>query len=83
MYLYADEDLHFANSVMNEYGSMGIEVCSNSWNHSSSGTANIANDLVMGSNVNTPGMWMFLIEDSEIILPGTYYLIKIKKNILN
>ena len=74
VYLYADEDLNFASSVGNAYGSMGIKICpynqNYSWFHPSSGTANIANDLVTGSNVNTPGMWMFLMKDSDIVHPG-------------
>ena len=74
VYLYADEDLHFASSVGNAYGSMGIRICPNNqnytWFHPSSGTANIANDLVTGSNVNTPGMWMFFMKDSDIVHPG-------------
>ena len=80
VYLYADDQLEFASTS----SSMGIEVCSNTWTHPSSGTPNIADDLVTGSNVGTPGMWMFLIKDSTIILPGKQNMqnqikIKIKK----
>ena len=76
VYLYADDDdLQFANSVRGIYGSMGIKICPNSnqnysWLHPSSGTDRIAGDLVNGSNVNTPGMWMFLMKDSNIVHPG-------------
>ena len=50
VYLYTDDQLEFAYTS----SSMGIEVCSNAWTCPSSGTSNIANDHVTGSNMEAP-----------------------------
>ncbi len=69
-YLYADNQLQWGNVTMDEYFSMGITVCSNYWMHPNSLTPQLINDAVSGSNVNVPGLWMFLIVNSDLILPG-------------
>ena len=69
VYLYADDNFQFAKD-QNNASSMGLGVCSDSWTHPSSETYNITGDLVTSSNVNIPGMWMFLIKNSIIITPG-------------
>ena len=66
VYLYADDMLQWKSSE----STMGINVCSNSWIHPLSTTANLLGGLVNDSNVNIPGIWMFLIQDSQLILPG-------------
>ena len=65
VYLYADGMLQWRSTQ----SSMGINVCSSSWIHPTPGT--LLDGLVNESNVNIPGMWMFLIQDSELILPGS------------
>ena len=70
VYLYADGYLQWGNSSRNEYASMEISVCSQSWEHPRSSQPDLPNALVTGSNVNIPGMWMFLIQDGELIKPG-------------
>lgn len=69
VYQYADDCLQWAKSSDNTYATMGIQVCNKEWNHPNNMQTVIADALVNGSNVNVPGMWMFLIRDSEIILP--------------
>ena len=49
---------------------MGLQVCDNEWNHPNNMQTNLAYVLETGSNVNVPGMWMFLIRNSDIIEPG-------------
>ncbi len=67
VYLYADGMLQWKSTQ----SSMGINVCSSSWIHPASTTSTLLDGLVNGSNVNIPGMWMFLIQDSKLILPGS------------
>ena len=69
VYLYADDNFQFEKD-QNNVSSMGLDVCSDSWTHPGSETSNITGDLVTSSNVNIPGMWMFLIKSSIIITPG-------------
>ena len=70
-YLYADDQIQWGNStVTKDYFITAIEVCSESWMHPDSSTHRLTNDVVRGSNVNVPGLWMFLIINGELIRPG-------------